>query len=111
MSAQSKFSYSSSDINIQRSRMDRSSTYKTTFNAGKLVPVYLDEVLPGDTFDMSVNVLARMSTPIFPVMDNAYMDIFWFFVPNRLVWDHWKNFCGESSNPWASSTVYSVPVR
>lgn len=109
MSAQNKFAYSTSDINIQRSRMDRSSSYKTTFNAGKLIPVYLDEVLPGDTFDMSVNVLARMSTPIFPVMDNAYMDINWFFVPNRLVWDHWKNFCGESANPWTSSTEYQVP--
>ena len=96
---------------ISRSRFDRSSTHKTTFNAGKLVPIFVDEVLPGDTFSMDVASLVRMSTPIFPVMDNAYMDTYFFFVPNRLVWDHWKEFNGENNSTyWTQPVEYSVPT-
>ena len=78
-----------------RSVFDRSRTYKTTFDAGYLVPFFFDEVLPGDTFNLSVTSFARLSTLIVPFMDNLYMDFFFFFVPNRLVWDNWQRFCGE----------------
>lgn len=98
-------------VDIGRSRFDRSSSHKTTFNAGKLIPIYCDEVLPGDTFSMDVASLVRMSTPIFPVMDNAYMDTYFFFVPNRLLWEHWREFNGENRETyWTQPTEYSVPV-
>lgn len=97
-------------VDIQRSTFDRSSGHKTTFNAGKLVPIYVDEVLPGDTFEMSTSAIIRGSTPIFPVMDNANLDIYYFFVPNRLVWDHWKEFNGENTtNKWEQTVEYSIP--
>ena len=108
--AESRFSKLPS-AEISRSRFDRSSTHKTTFNAGKLVPIFVDEVLPGDTFSMDIATLVRMSTPIFPVMDNAYMDTYFFFVPNRLVWEHWKEFNGENNSTyWAQEVEYSVPT-
>lgn len=75
---------------------DRSCTHKTTFNAGQLIPIFVDEYIPGDTFVMDTSVLARMSTPIFPVMDQAFLDLYYFAVPYRLVWDNWKAFMGES---------------
>lgn len=97
-------------VDIQRSTFDRSSGHKTTFNAGKLVPIYVDEVLPGDTFEMKTSTIIRGSTPIFPVMDNANLDIYFFFVPNRLVWDHWKEFNGENTtSKWEQTTEYSIP--
>lgn len=97
-------------VDIQRSTFDRSSGHKTTFNAGKLVPIYVDEVLPGDTFEMSTSTIIRGSTPIFPVMDNANLDIYYFFVPNRLVWDHWKEFNGENTtSKWEQTIEYSIP--
>lgn len=97
-------------VDIQRSTFDRSSGHKTTFNAGKLVPIYIDEVLPGDTFEMSTSAIIRGSTPIFPVMDNANLDIYFFFVPNRLVWDHWKEFNGENTtSKWEQTVEYSIP--
>uniref|UniRef100_A0AAU8B5J8 Major capsid protein n=1 Tax=Dulem virus 184 TaxID=3145661 RepID=A0AAU8B5J8_9VIRU len=97
-------------VNIQRSAFDRSSGHKTTFNAGKLVPIYVDEVLPGDTFEMKTSAIIRGSTPIFPVMDNANLDIYFFFVPNRLVWDHWKEFNGENTtSKWEQTVEYSIP--
>ena len=108
--AESRFSHLPS-IEIGRSRFDRSSTHKTTFNAGKLIPIYVDEVLPGDTFSMDVASLVRMSTPIFPVMDNAYLDTYFFFVPNRLVWEHWREFNGENRDTyWTQPTEYAVPT-
>lgn len=95
---------------IERSRFDRSTRLLTTWNAGELIPVYVDEVLPGDTVTMDVASLVRMSTPIFPVMDNAFMDTYFFFVPNRLVWEHWKEFNGENnSGYWTQPTEYNVP--
>ena len=93
---------------IPRSSFRRQSTHKTTFDSGYLVPVYVDEVLPGDTFNLKMTAFARMSTPIFPVMDNLYLDSFFFFVPNRLVWTNWVKFMGEQDNP-ADSISYTVP--
>lgn len=104
------FSENPTNVSIQRSRIDISHSHKTTFNAGDLVPVGLWEVLPGDTFTMDTAMLVRMSTPIFPVMDNADIDLYYFFVPNRLVWDHWQEFCGENTTaPWTQTTEYTIP--
>lgn len=94
---------------MRRTKFDRSHVYKTTFDAGKLIPVFVDEVLPGDTTRMSVNYFARLATPIKPIMDNIYLDWFFFFVPNRLVWDHWQNFCFEQDDP-DDSTDYVIPT-
>lgn len=94
---------------MKRTKFDRSHVYKTTFNSGKLIPVFVDEVLPGDTTRMSVNYFARLATPIKPIMDNIYLDWFFFFVPNRLVWDHWQNFCFEQEDP-DDSTDYVIPA-
>lgn len=84
---------------IQRSSFDRSHGWKGTFNAGELIPFFVDEVIPGDTFNLSVNILCRMATPIVPLMDNLYLDTFFFFVPNRLVWSNFQKFMGERDNP------------
>ena len=94
---------------MRRTKFDRSHVYKTTFNSGKLIPVFVDEVLPGDTTRMSVNYFARLATPIKPIMDNIYLDWFFFFVPNRLLWDHWQNFCFEQEDP-DDSTDYVIPT-
>ncbi len=95
--------------NIQRSSFDRSHGVKTTFNSGMLVPVFVDEVLPGDTFNLSVNFFCRLSTPIVPFMDNLYLDSFWFYVPSRILWEHFENFMGQKDNP-GDSTDYLVPT-
>lgn len=94
---------------MRRTKFDRSHVYKTTFNAGKLIPIFVDEVLPGDTTRMSINYFARLATPIKPIMDNIYLDWFFFFVPNRLVWEHWQNFCFEQEDP-DDSTDYVIPT-
>lgn len=94
---------------IERSRFDRSHSHKTTFDAGKLVPIYCEEVLPGDTVTLDLSTVCRMSTPMYPVMDNAYLDVHWFFVPYRLVWSHWREFCGENTDPWAQDIDYEIP--
>lgn len=95
---------------ISRSRFKRDQNVKFTFDAGKLIPFYIDEVLPGDTFSVDTIGLVRMTTPIFPVMDNAYLDVYYFFVPNRIVWENWKEFCGENTaGAWEQNEVYSVP--
>lgn len=94
---------------MRRTKFDRSHVYKTTFNSGKLIPVFVDEVLPGDTTRMSINYFARLATPIKPIMDNIYLDWFFFFVPNRLLWDHWQNFCFEQEDP-DDSTDYVIPA-
>ncbi len=77
---------------IPRSKFDCQSTHKTTFDAGYLVPVYVDEVLPGDTFNLNMTAFARMATPLYPVMDNLHLESFFFFVPNRLTWNNWQKF-------------------
>ena len=93
---------------IPRSRFNVQTSHKTTFDAGKLIPIYVDEVLPGDTFSLSCTAFGRMATPIFPIMDNLHMDTFFFFVPYRLLWDNWKRFMGEQRNP-GDSTSFLVP--
>lgn len=94
-----------------RSKFDRSHQLLTTINEGDLVPIYCDEVLPGDTARVRLNGLIRMSTPIYPVMDNAYMDTYFFFVPCRLLWEHWENMFGENdTNYWEEKTEYSTPT-
>lgn len=94
-----------------RSRFDRNHQLLTTINEGDLVPIYCDEVLPGDTARVRLNGLIRMSTPIYPVMDNAYMDTYFFFVPCRLLWKHWENMFGENDTDyWAEKTEYSTPT-
>ena len=96
---------------IQRSTFDRSASYKTSFNAGDLIPFYVDEVLPGDTFDISTAKVVRSQTMLTPVMDNIYLDTYYFFVPNRLIWKHWKEFCGENTaGAWAPTTEYTIPA-
>lgn len=95
-------------VQIQRSSFDRSHGLKTTFNEMQLIPIYCDEALPGDTFNMHANLFGRLATPIHPFMDNLYLDTFWFFVPNRLIWNNFKRFFGEQDNP-ADSTSYLVP--
>ena len=93
-----------------RSKFDRSHQLLTTINEGDLVPIYCDEVLPGDTAQVHLNGLIRMSTPIYPIMDNCYMDTYFFFVPCRLLWEHWENMFGENdTNYWAEKTEYSTP--
>lgn len=95
--------------NIPRSAFNRSFTYKTTFDEGFLVPFYVDEVLPGDTFNVrKVSIFARLATPKVPYMDNMYLDWFFFFVPNRLLWDNWQKFNGEQLNP-GDSIDFLVP--
>ncbi len=93
-----------------RSRFERSCGHKTTFDTGQLIPIYVDEVLPGDTASLDIAHVTRMTTPIVPVMDNACMDIYAFFCPNRLLWDHWKEFCGENnSTHWEQPVQYEIP--
>lgn len=97
-------------VGVSRSRFQRNSDNKTTFNTGDLIPIYLDEVLPGDTHQIDVASVMRMATPIFPVMDNAFCDFYFFYVPNRLLWEHWKEFMGENKETaWTPKTEYSVP--
>ena len=93
---------------IQRSVFNRSHDYKTTFDSGYLIPFYVDEVLPGDSFKLNCSIFCRLATPIVPFMDNLYLETFFFFVPNRLVWKHWENFMGQQDNP-GDSTDYLIP--
>jgi hypothetical protein len=94
--------------NIPRSQFNRSHGYKTTFDSGYLVPFFIDEALPGDTFNLSASLFARMATPIVPLMDNLFLETFFFAVPNRLLWDNWQKFNGEQENP-GDSTDYLIP--
>ena len=95
---------------IQRSRFTRANNHKTTFNEGQLIPIYLDEVLPGDTHQINMSALVRMATPIYPIMDNLWMDIYFFFVPNRLVWEHWREFNGQNNTThWEQPVDYTIP--
>ena len=86
-------------VQIERSVFDRSHGHKTTFDAGYLIPVFVDEVLPGDTFNLRMTAIARLATPVKPFMDNMYLESFFFFVPYRLVWANWVKFMGEQVNP------------
>jgi len=94
---------------IPRSSFDTQYAHKTTFDGGYLVPIYCDEVLPGDMHNVKATMFARLATPLFPVMDNLHLDTFFFFVPNRLVWNNWVKFMGEQTNP-GDSISYVVPT-
>jgi hypothetical protein len=94
---------------IQRSSFNRSHGYKTTLNFDELIPIFVDEALPGDTFNLDMSGFGRLATPINPIMDNMYLDTFFFAVPCRLLWDNWEKFHGEQINP-GDSTDYTVPV-
>jgi len=96
-------------VNIPRSSFDRSHGIKTTFDSGYLIPIMVDEALPGDTFKVKLTAFARMATPIYPIMDNVYMDIFHFAVPMRLVWDNFQKFMGEQIDP-GDSIDYTIPT-
>lgn len=96
------------DVKIPRSVFDRSFTLKDTFDFDYLIPIFVDEILPGDTCNVSLNTFARMATQIRPIMDNMYVDYFFFFVPNRLVWTNWEKFNGAQTNP-GDSTSYVLP--
>lgn len=97
-------------VDISRSRFDRSASVKTSFNVGDIVPFYVEEVLPGDTFQVKSSKVVRMQTLLTPMMDNVYLDTYYFFVPNRLVWQHWKEFCGENTeSAWIPEMEYNIP--
>lgn len=95
-------------VNIQRSAFNRSHGLKTTFNSGQLIPIFFDEVLPGDTHNLAMSTFGRLATPLVPVMDNMYMDFFFFFVPTRLTWTNWERLQGHKDNP-SDSTDFLVP--
>lgn len=107
---ESHFAVNPTRIDISRSTFDRSSSVKLTFNAGDLIPFFVDEVLPGDTFQIDTSRVIRMQSLLTPPMDNLYLDTYFFFVPNRLVWEHWREFNGENTqSAWLPTTEYSVP--
>ncbi len=95
---------------IRRSKFRRPCSHKTTVNTGRIIPIYRDEMLPGDTCKMKMSTLMRMTTPIDPVMDNMWADIYFFFIPRRLVWEHWNEFMGENNtDAWTQKTDYTIP--
>lgn len=97
-------------VDISRSRFPRHSTVKTSFNVGDVVPFYVDEVLPGDTFQIKTSKVVRLQTLLTPMMDNLYLDTYYFYVPNRIVWEHWRQLNGENTeSAWIPQTEYSVP--
>lgn len=106
----SHFAVNPTNIDISRSTFDRSSSVKLSFNVGDIIPFYVDEVLPGDTFSVESSRVVRMQTLLTPVMDNIYLDTYFFFVPNRLVWNHWREFNGENTqSAWLPAVEYEVP--
>ncbi|ALS03427.1 VP1 [Gokushovirus WZ-2015a] len=108
--AESRFAVNPTRIDMSRSRFDRNCSVKTTFNVGDVVPFYVDEVLPGDTFQIRTSKVVRMQTLLTPVMDNIYLDTYFFFVPNRIVWEHWKELMGENAqSAWIPEVSYEVP--
>lgn len=104
-----RFSSSAVDIRSPRSTFDRSNTLKTSFNVGDLVPIFIDPVYPGDSVSLTTNMVARLQTLITPVMDDLYLDTYFFFVPSRLCWDNFKYFMGESRTAWKSDVEHFEP--
>lgn len=100
---------STPNANIPRSRFDMPCNLKFTGNTGKLIPFYVCEVLPGDTFQVKTSVVCRLQTLIHPIFDNIYLDTYYFYVPNRLVWDNWKHFCGEPNKAWVPDQDWTIP--
>ena len=98
------------EMKASRTRFNRDQTILTTFDSGKLIPFYVDEVLPGDTFNVDTTAIIRMTTPKYPVMDDAFIDFYYFYCPNRILWDNFKQFMGEiESTPWMPKKEYKVP--
>lgn len=98
------------EMKASRTRFNRDQTILTTFDSGKLIPFYVDEVLPGDTFNVDTTAIIRMTTPKYPVMDDAFIDFYYFYCPNRILWDNFKYFMGEvESTPWMPKKEYAVP--
>lgn len=97
-------------VDISRSTFDRSFSHKFSGNTGDIIPIFIDEILPGDTVSMDTSKVVRFQTLLTPMMDNLYADVYWFFVPNRLCWDHWINLMGENTeSAWLPKVQYSVP--
>lgn len=98
------------EMKASRTRFNRDQTILTTFDSGKLIPFYVDEVLPGDTFNVNTAAIIRMTTPKYPVMDDAFIDFYYFYCPNRILWDNFKHFMGEvEETPWTPKKEYAVP--
>lgn len=98
------------EMKASRTRFNRDQTILTTFDSGKLIPFYVDEVLPGDTFNVNTTAIIRMTTPKYPVMDDAFVDFYYFYCPNRILWDNFKQFMGEvEKTPWMPTKNYKVP--
>lgn len=98
------------EMKASRTRFNRDQTILTTFDSGKLIPFYVDEVLPGDTFNVDTSAIIRMTTPKYPVMDDAFIDFYYFYCPNRILWDNFKQFMGEvEETPWMPKKNYEVP--
>lgn len=98
------------EMHASRTRFNRDQTILTTFDSGKLIPFFVDEVLPGDTFQVDTAAIIRMSTPKYPVMDDAFIDFYYFYTPNRILWDSFKHFMGEAEEtPWMPTKAYAVP--
>lgn len=111
MASQNRFAITPT-VSITRSKFNRNSQHKTTLKIGEITPIYLDEVIPGDTRRIDMAGLLRMNTPVVPLMDNIHIDYYAFFTPNRLVWKHWKEFMGENTSSAGiySGTEYKIPV-
>ena len=98
------------EMKASRTRFNRDQTILTTFDSGKLIPFYVDEVLPGDTFKVNTAAIIRMTTPKYPVMDDAFIDFYYFYCPNRILWDNFKHFMGEvEATPWTPKREYAIP--
>ena len=107
--ANSRFALNPS-VDISRSKFKRNHSVKLSFNTGDIVPFYVDEVLPGDTFQLKTSMVSRMQTLLTPIMDNLYLDTYYFYVPNRLTWNHWREINGENTqSDWYPTVEYSVP--
>lgn len=105
-----RFALNPTNLDIARSTFRRDHSVKLSFNVGDVIPFYVDEVLPGDTFQVKTSMVARLQTLLTPMMDNLYLDTYFYFVPNRIVWQHWRELMGENTqSAWIPQTEYSVP--
>lgn len=105
-----RFALNPTNLDIARSTFRRDHSVKLSFNVGDVIPFYVDEVLPGDTFQVKTSMVARLQTLLTPMMDNLYLDTYFYFVPNRIVWQHWRELMGENTqSAWIPSVEYSVP--
>lgn len=104
------FALNPTRLDMSRSTFNRDSSIKTSFNVGDIVPFFVEEVLPGDTFDITTSKVVRMPSLLTPIMDNLYLDTYYFFVPNRLCWTHWRELMGENTqSAWIPTVEYQVP--